>query len=118
MCNEPLDRGAADVGWVPQACTLPTGERPLRIAEFDQLFADALRGVHRRSLTRLQLRLDRSAEARARELSARETDCCSFFDLAFTHTDGEHLAVDVAVPVAQVPVLDALASRAAEQVSR
>jgi hypothetical protein len=25
--------------WVPQACTLPTVERPLRLAEFNDLFA-------------------------------------------------------------------------------
>ena len=27
------------VGWVPQACTLPTVQQPLRVAEFDGLFA-------------------------------------------------------------------------------
>jgi hypothetical protein len=26
------------VGWVPEACTLPTAERPVRRAEFDNLF--------------------------------------------------------------------------------
>ena len=31
-----------DQGWVPQACALPTGEQPLRSAEFDDLFATAL----------------------------------------------------------------------------
>jgi hypothetical protein len=24
--------------WAPDACTLPTAERPLRVAEFDDLF--------------------------------------------------------------------------------
>ena len=33
--------------WVPQACTLPTAELPLRVAAFDRLFADAVRGVER-----------------------------------------------------------------------
>ena len=30
------------------ACTLPTAERPLRLAEFDELFATAVRRVERR----------------------------------------------------------------------
>ena len=30
---------------VPDACTLPTAERPLRLAEFDDLFATAVRAV-------------------------------------------------------------------------
>jgi len=33
--------------WVPDACTLPTAERPLRLAELDDLFATAVRAVHR-----------------------------------------------------------------------
>jgi hypothetical protein len=31
--------------WVPDACTLPTEEVPLRVAEFDALFASTLRRV-------------------------------------------------------------------------
>ena len=31
--------------WVTDACTLPTVERPLRLAEFDDLFATAVRAV-------------------------------------------------------------------------
>ncbi|MBB6551859.1 hypothetical protein [Nonomuraea rubra] len=32
--------------WVgPSACTLPTVEQPLRVAEFDALFAGAVQGV-------------------------------------------------------------------------
>lgn len=99
-----------------QACTLPTVERPLRVAEFDQLFADALQGIDRVTSTRLQLRLARSAEARARELTARETDCCSFFSFTFAPAGEEHVTVDVSVPDAHVPVLDALAARAQQQV--
>ncbi|HET6741695.1 MAG TPA: hypothetical protein VFH76_22285 [Kribbella sp.] len=33
--------------WVPDACTLPTAERPFRVAEFDQLFAEHLRSTDR-----------------------------------------------------------------------
>ena len=29
--------------WAPDACTLPTAERPLRVAEFDDLFTFVVR---------------------------------------------------------------------------
>jgi hypothetical protein len=50
---------------VPQACTLPTVEQPLRVAEFDGLFATALRGVDRVAPMMLRLVLDASAESTA-----------------------------------------------------
>lgn len=33
--------------WVSSACTLPTTEQPTRVAEFDGLFASALRTMER-----------------------------------------------------------------------
>ncbi|MFI5877126.1 hypothetical protein ACIBAH_32705 [Streptomyces sp. NPDC051445] len=33
--------------WVPQSCTLPTTEQPLRVAEFDTLFAERLADASR-----------------------------------------------------------------------
>ncbi|MFG1754168.1 hypothetical protein [Streptosporangium sandarakinum] len=48
---------ALDLGWTPSACTLPTAEQPLRVAEFDALFIDAVRGVARPEPTRLRLEL-------------------------------------------------------------
>jgi hypothetical protein len=98
--------------WVPDACTLPTAERPLRLAEFDELFATALRGQQRLSPTRLRWRLDPAAEQMARDLTARESACCSFFAFTFAPADGG-LQLDVDVPASQVAVLDALATRAA-----
>jgi hypothetical protein len=35
--------------WVPEACTLPTVEQPLRRAEFDDLFTSDVRAVRRES---------------------------------------------------------------------
>ena len=70
---------ANDPGWAPQACTLPTAERPVRVAEFDELFATGLRGQQRLARTRLRWRLDVAAEAAARDLTSRESECCSFF---------------------------------------
>lgn len=101
-----------DETWAPAACTLPTAERPLRLAEFDDLFATALRGQDRRSPTVLRWRLDPAAEPTARDLTARETACCSFFTFTVTPA-GDALTVEVTVPPAHVPVLDALAARAA-----
>ncbi|MEV6413581.1 hypothetical protein [Kribbella sp. NPDC051718] len=112
MTTGPLALVQAD-DWLPQACTLPTVEQPLRIAEFDRLFTAGLRGLGRSAPTRLQLRLDAATEATARELTARETSCCSFFTFDFTPAPDGELLLDVTVPQAQVDVLDALAVRAA-----
>jgi DNA-binding transcriptional MerR regulator len=69
--------------WVPQACTLPTAERPLRLAEFDDLFAAGVRSVDRidRARVRLELEPEPGAAARAADLVMRETRCCGFFHL-------------------------------------
>ncbi|WP_329109984.1 hypothetical protein OG792_14110 [Micromonospora sp. NBC_01699] len=101
-----------DHAWVPEACTLPTVERPLRLAEFDELFATALHGQQRLSSTALRWDLDPAAEATARDLTGRESGCCSFFSFTF-RPDVDGLRLDVEVPAAYVEVLDALAQRAA-----
>ncbi|MEU7897968.1 hypothetical protein AB0B45_34550 [Nonomuraea sp. NPDC049152] len=103
---------ALDLGWAPSACTLPTAEQPLRVAEFDALFADAVQGVARLERTRLRLDLVFSSDnaAQAAELAARENGCCSFFTFALTIADGS-LALEVAVPAEHVEVLDALQAR-------
>ncbi|WP_447001951.1 hypothetical protein ACRAKI_19600 [Saccharothrix isguenensis] len=106
--------------WVPQACTLPTAQQPLRVAEFDTLFTTALGAVHRAEPTRLRLTLDGAPEVEvaARELADRETRCCSFFVFTFSRTgDGGALYVDVEVPKAHFDVLDGLAERAQAAVS-
>lgn len=100
---------------VLEACTLPTAERPLRLAEFDDLFAIALRGQQRLSPTRLRWRLDPAAEQAARDLTGRESECCSFFCFTFAPADGA-VHLDVTVPEARVDVLDALADRAAARI--
>ncbi|MEU7852797.1 hypothetical protein [Nonomuraea sp. NPDC049141] len=104
---------AFDQEWVPSACTLPTAEQPLRVAEFDALFADAVQAVVRLDRTRLRLALVFSPElaARAAELSARENGCCSFFTFTLTIAHGG-MTLEVAVPPEQVAVLDALQARA------
>jgi hypothetical protein len=99
--------------WVSQACTLPTAQRPLRLAEFDALFAHGLTAQERISLTVLRWTLDPSVELAARDLTARETACCSFFTFDFT-TEGQAVQLEVAVPPARAEVLDALAVRASD----
>ena len=99
------------LGWVPQACTLPTPEQPLRVAEFDDLFATALRTLDRREPTYLRLAFDVSAEQTAGDLTEREAACCSFFTFTLTRC-ADQLIVDVEVPTGHVDVLDALARRA------
>jgi hypothetical protein len=97
---------------VPQACTLPTIEQPLRLAEFHDLFSTGLTAQTRLSPTVLRWSLDPVVETVARDLTARETECCSFFRFGFAST-GEKLEVEVEVPPEQVEVLNALEQRAA-----
>lgn len=99
--------------WVPQSCTLPTEEQPLRIAEFDALFAEALLAVERPTPVQARLVLDAAAEPVARELAERETSCCSIFTFAFGRDGTGRLTMDVAVPDEHVGVLAALVDRAA-----
>jgi hypothetical protein len=97
----------------PEACTLPTAERPLRVAEFDALFATALRRVDRISDRHARLHLTGPADldATVRDLTAREVGCCSFFDFTVGGT-GNAVILDVEVPAAYVDVLDALLAMA------
>jgi hypothetical protein len=113
MSKEPLDLAGAEIDWVLSACTLPSVDQLLRIAEFGALFSTGLRGLERVAPTRLLLRLDAATEASARELTVRETSCCSFFVFDFAAASDGQVLLDVVVPEAHVEVLDALAVRAA-----
>ncbi|OZM75376.1 co-chaperone YbbN [Pseudonocardia sp. MH-G8] len=104
----------APLAWAPvDACTLPTADQPLREPEFDALFATAVRDVERLAPTLLRLHLDAGSgvEARTRELTARESTCCSFFDFQLTPAE-DRLVLDVRVPEARIEVLDGLTRRA------
>lgn len=100
--------------WVPAACTLPTTAQPMRVAEFDDLFAAALLAVERPQPTRLLMTLQ-PAPGRAelvQDLTRREAECCSFFTFTVTEHGGR-LLLDVAVPAAHVETLDAIEQQAA-----
>ena len=99
--------------WVPQACTLPTAERPFRLAEFDALFTTDVTAVERIGADRARFELRPQAEvaARAADLSVRETVCCSFFEFSVVATGGR-LTLDVHTPAQHRAVLDAVVDRA------
>lgn len=106
---------ATEPGWVPQACTLPTVEQPLRLAEFDDLFA-AVRAIGTTSPTQARLRLAGPAglTKTVRDLTARESSCCSFFLFTVTTepaADDETVTLDVQVPRQHAAVLAALVQR-------
>lgn len=108
------------VAWTDDApaCTLPTAERPLRQAAFDELFAETLIGVRRPSVDHAVLVLAGPAgtEGEVRDLAARESSCCSFFEFTVAPDRSSNAAdvvtLDVRVPGVHVAVLDALILRA------
>jgi hypothetical protein len=117
--------GSSPADWVPvAACTLPTAAQPLRVAEFDELFA-TLRAVehHADAPTRARLVLagDADLPGRVQRLADAETACCSFFAFTLTQlaadpTGGGQtpavVALDVEVPATRADVLAALVQRA------
>ncbi|WP_296143496.1 hypothetical protein [Pseudonocardia sp. SCN 73-27] len=86
---------------------MPTAQRPLREAEFDALFARAVTPLRRTGPTRLLVRLPAVDADVARRLSARESDCCSFFAFDVRVSAGETL-LGIEVPSQHTDVLDRL----------
>ena len=54
-----------DSGWVPEACTLPTVEQPLRTEEFDRLLAETATGVERVGPEHIRVALPATPEVAA-----------------------------------------------------
>lgn len=107
------------MSWIPSACTLPTADRPARVAEFEDLFRNAVRSIERSGpdLLRLHLVGDETTRRDVEDLIARESACCSFFTFELTsQQDGARL--DVRVPGSQTAVLDAIQGRAAAATGR
>ncbi len=98
---------------VPASCTLPTAEQPVRVAEFDALFADSLRARERFDAGHLRLSFagGDSVAAAVRDLVARESTCCSFFEFTVS-ADEDRVLLDVVVPPSHAEVLDGLAGMA------
>jgi len=76
----------------PSACTLPSEERPLRLAEFQSLVGDhwsRTDWLDDRTAV-LWLRGGEALAVSVRDLARRESHCCSFFDFAVDGpVDGE-----------------------------
>jgi hypothetical protein len=96
------------------ACTMPTSERPLRLAEFDQLFAENVRRVERRpDGVTLHLSGTRGLRRKVEELTNRESECCTFFSFSVAGND-ERLTLGISVPPMRREILDGVAARAME----
>ncbi len=104
---------SADRGWAPAACTLPTAEQPLRLAEFDALFINHVQQVHRADARRVVLALTGGPQVAgtAADLAARESACCSFLTFDLIITNGT-VTLAVSTTAAHTDVLAALADRA------
>lgn len=101
----------------PSGCTLDVGALIAREGEFRTLFARALRSCERRDANSARLVLDIAWEAQARELLAREQECCTFFDITTAVVDAA-LIVDVRVPSGSEAALRFLLSLAPPAGSR
>ncbi len=109
------DQASAGPAWTPQACTLPTAEQPLRLAEFDALFTAAVRAGERLSAHALRVTLagDSDLAESVRDLTGRETQCCAFFTFTVSAPQPGQVRLDIEVPASRVDALDALEARAA-----
>src|SRR5262249_23196727 len=97
------------------ACTLPTAERPLRRGRVrNPVPADPDEG-HPPGPRHLRLILTGGddLDARVRDLTAREQECCSFFTFTITTPAPDQVVLDIEVPASRTTVLDGLAALAA-----
>lgn len=104
-----------DNSWASSACTLPTAEQPLRIAEFDAFFAQDALAVIRHSAELLSIAVRPEAAGRAAMLAVKETGCCSFFTFELKASGGE-VILSVSADPAHAEILAALGDRAADLV--
>jgi hypothetical protein len=106
--------------WVaPEACTLPTAEQPLRVAEFDGVFAEHLQSIEQLGPQQARMSLvgPEGLATVVRDLADRETACCSFFEfrvstLPSDEAGRESVQLEIRVPPARADVLAALTGRA------
>lgn len=98
---------------IPEACTLPTAERPGRVAELEELLTTAVVRAERVDPGTLRLLLRPESVERVREMTERESRCCSFFGFDVAPADGgdDGAALTITVPAEHTGVLDALTAR-------
>ena len=100
-------------------CTLPITARPVRAAEFEDLFASQLAAPRWISPHQTEFRFGVDLHDQVSDLVARETACCSFFDFSITHEPDDavqpsSLVLQVGVPASRHDVLEALTSHAVD----
>jgi hypothetical protein len=97
---------------IPESCTLPTAAHPARQGEFEALFATAL-SAQRVGPVHLRLCFAGSdaLASTVRDVAARESVCCSFFDFTVC-VDADRVLLDVRVPPARAEVLDGMTALA------
>ncbi|MEV6135364.1 hypothetical protein AB0L63_04720 [Nocardia sp. NPDC051990] len=71
-----------------------------------------MRRVERIAPTRVRLEFAATHEEEARDLAARESSCCGFFDFSFSTAGPDAIAMDIEVPAGRITTLDALANHA------
>lgn len=102
-----------NLGWcAPSACSLPLGEQPARVAEWDALFADAVCEISP-TAGGVRFVVDRTvvAPAAVADLADRESQCCSFLSFTVVVGDGT-LRLDVTSDRGHADVVEALTARA------
>lgn len=79
------------------SCRLPVAKQRLRAAEFEALFAGSLIGLEWIAPTQLSMRLAGSEGLLdwVRDLTERESACCSFFTFTLTPADDGAVRLDV-----------------------
>ena len=98
---------------VPESCSLSLAERPLRVAEFGRMFAESALRTSRAATTRLDVVIRSAAVPTARDLAARESQCCSFFTFEFEPMDPD-VVMRISVPEPYVDVLDGIEAQVRE----
>ncbi len=86
----------------------------MRLAEFARLFATAT-STTRHEPTHLTVSFEErdGLADKVRDLAARESSCCSFFDFTVT-SEGGQVVLDIQVTEAHIDIVDALEALAGE----
>lgn len=102
-------------------CTLPTSARPLRVAEFEELFSDQIARPRWLDVHRVEFTFDDAGNRydQVNDLVTRERACCPFFDFSITKeprlaTQRPAVMLRVGVPASRHDLLEALTNRAVE----
>ena len=96
----------------PDACSLPIADQPGRVAEWDTLFATAVRRVESvPDGVRFELDRSRARVSAVADLADRESQCCSFFTFGVM-VGSDALVLSVAADPEHAEVVEALSARA------